>query len=85
MASELKFSHERIKIFYVYIFVPENLKVIATFSVGHDHLHLDEIKSRGIRVGTVGPVSSDTVAEYNIGLAIAVSRRFQEGRKCITR
>ncbi|KAI5719915.1 hypothetical protein M8J76_016594 [Diaphorina citri] len=61
----------------------ENLKVISTFSVGHDHLHLDQIKSRGIRVGTVGPVSSDAVAEFNIGLAIAVSRRFQQGHNCI--
>ncbi|XP_008471235.1 glyoxylate reductase/hydroxypyruvate reductase-like isoform X3 [Diaphorina citri] len=62
----------------------ENLKVITTFSVGYDHLELHEIKARGIRVGSVGHISSDTVAEYNIGLAIAVSRRFQEGRKCIT-
>lgn len=59
--------------------------MIATFSVGFDHLNLDEIKKRGIRVGSVGDCQSDAIAEFNVGLAIAASRQFQQSRQYITR
>ncbi|KAL1465716.1 hypothetical protein WDU94_005259 [Cyamophila willieti] len=62
----------------------KQLKVITSYSVGYDHMDINEIKSRGIRVGTVGDCQSDTVAEFNIGLAIAVSRKFQQGRNYIS-
>lgn len=61
------------------------LKIIATFSVGYDHLHLDEIKKRGIRIGIVGDKKlSEAVAEFNLGLAIAASRQFQQSKNFIT-
>uniref|UniRef100_A0A8D8XBV0 Glyoxylate reductase/hydroxypyruvate reductase n=2 Tax=Cacopsylla melanoneura TaxID=428564 RepID=A0A8D8XBV0_9HEMI len=60
------------------------LKVITTYSVGYDHMDINEIKSRGIRVGSVGDCQSDDVAEFTIGLGIAVSRRFQQGRNYIS-
>uniref|UniRef100_A0A8D8VBY4 Glyoxylate reductase/hydroxypyruvate reductase n=1 Tax=Cacopsylla melanoneura TaxID=428564 RepID=A0A8D8VBY4_9HEMI len=63
----------------------DQLKVIATYSVGYDHMDINEIKSRGIRVGSVGDCQSDDVAEFTIGLAIAVSRRFQQARELMLR
>lgn len=56
----------------------ENFKVIASYSVGTEHLNLEEIKKKGIRVGSVGDVQSDTMAECNVGLAIAAGRRFPQ-------
>uniref|UniRef100_A0A8D8TQ02 Glyoxylate reductase/hydroxypyruvate reductase n=1 Tax=Cacopsylla melanoneura TaxID=428564 RepID=A0A8D8TQ02_9HEMI len=61
------------------------LKVITTYSVGYDHMDINEIKSRGIRVGSVGDCQSDDVAEFTIGLGIAVSRRFQQARALMLR
>lgn len=61
-----------------------SLRVVSTYSVGHEHLDVEEMKKRGIRVGSVGYVQSQTVAEYNIGLAIATSRRFPQNMRFIS-
>ncbi|XP_077389163.1 glyoxylate reductase/hydroxypyruvate reductase [Festucalex cinctus] len=55
-----------------------NLKVISTFSVGYDHLALDEIKKRGIRVGYTPDVLTDATAELTIALLLATARRLPE-------
>ncbi|XP_049610805.1 glyoxylate reductase/hydroxypyruvate reductase isoform X1 [Syngnathus scovelli] len=55
-----------------------NLKVISTFSVGFDHLALDEIKKRGIRVGYTPDVLTDTTAELTVALLLATARRLPE-------
>ncbi|XP_072452879.1 glyoxylate reductase/hydroxypyruvate reductase isoform X1 [Notamacropus eugenii] len=56
-----------------------NLKVISTFSVGVDHLALDEIKKRGIRVGYTPDVLTDATAELGVALLLTTSRRLPEG------
>uniref|UniRef100_A0A673HKC0 Glyoxylate reductase/hydroxypyruvate reductase-like n=1 Tax=Sinocyclocheilus rhinocerous TaxID=307959 RepID=A0A673HKC0_9TELE len=56
-----------------------NLKVISTFSVGFDHLAIDEIKKRGIRVGYTPDVLTDTTAELTVALLLATARRLPEG------
>ncbi|XP_076848604.1 glyoxylate reductase/hydroxypyruvate reductase [Brachyhypopomus gauderio] len=55
-----------------------NLKVISTMSVGFDHLSLDELKKRGIRVGYTPDVLTDAVAELTVALLLATSRRLIE-------
>uniref|UniRef100_A0A2I3G2R3 Glyoxylate reductase/hydroxypyruvate reductase n=1 Tax=Nomascus leucogenys TaxID=61853 RepID=A0A2I3G2R3_NOMLE len=55
-----------------------NLKVISTMSVGFDHLALDEIKKRGIRVGYTPDVLTDTTAELAVSLLLTTCRRLPE-------
>ncbi|RXM36408.1 Glyoxylate reductase/hydroxypyruvate reductase [Acipenser ruthenus] len=51
-----------------------SLKVISTFSVGFDHLAIDEIKQRGIRVGYTPEVLTDATAELTVALLLATAR-----------
>ncbi|XP_037530924.1 glyoxylate reductase/hydroxypyruvate reductase b [Nematolebias whitei] len=55
-----------------------NLKVVSTMSVGYDHLFLQELKKRGIRVGYTPDVLTDAVAELTVALLLATSRRLVE-------
>ncbi|XP_077201670.1 glyoxylate reductase/hydroxypyruvate reductase [Paroedura picta] len=55
-----------------------NLKVISTLSVGYDHLAIDEIKKRGIRVGYTPDILTDTTAELTVALLLATARRLPE-------
>ncbi|KAK7086554.1 hypothetical protein SK128_010527 [Halocaridina rubra] len=55
-----------------------SLKVIGTMSVGYDHLSLDEIKKRGIKVGYTPGVLTDATAELTVALLLATSRRLFE-------
>ncbi|MGH0153251.1 UNVERIFIED_CONTAM: hypothetical protein FKN15_032610 [Acipenser sinensis] len=55
-----------------------SLKVISTFSVGFDHLAIDEIKQRGIRVGYTPEVLTDATAELTVALLLATARRLPE-------
>ena len=59
-----------------------NLKVIATMSVGYDHIDVNECKRRGIKVGNTPGVSTRAVAEFAVTLLLATSRRLMEGEKC---
>lgn len=58
-----------------------NLKVIATMSVGYDHLDLPEIRKRGIRVGYTPDILTDATAELTVGLLLATSRRLLEANQ----
>ncbi|KAG7313954.1 hypothetical protein KOW79_022450 [Hemibagrus wyckioides] len=55
-----------------------NLKVVSTMSVGFDHLSLDQLKKRGIRVGYTPEVLTDAVAELTVALLLSTSRRLIE-------
>ncbi|XP_020497558.1 glyoxylate reductase/hydroxypyruvate reductase b [Labrus bergylta] len=55
-----------------------NLKVLSTMSVGFDHLNLEELKKRGIRVGYTPEVLTDSVAELTVALLLTTSRRLVE-------
>ncbi|XP_028263349.1 glyoxylate reductase/hydroxypyruvate reductase [Parambassis ranga] len=55
-----------------------NLKVVSTMSVGFDHLSLEELKKRGIRVGYTPDVLTDAVAELTVALLLTTSRRLIE-------
>ncbi|KAJ1204642.1 hypothetical protein NDU88_000082 [Pleurodeles waltl] len=55
-----------------------SLKVVSTMSVGYDHLSLDDLKKRGIRVGYTPDVLTEAVAELTVALLLATSRRLIE-------
>ncbi|KAM6939918.1 glyoxylate reductase/hydroxypyruvate reductase [Xenentodon cancila] len=55
-----------------------NLRVLSTMSVGFDHLSLEELKKRGIRVGYTPDVLTDAVAELTVALLLTTSRRLIE-------
>lgn len=56
----------------------ENLKIIATMSVGYDHLDVKEITKRGIKIAYTPDVLTDATAELAISLLLATSRRLME-------
>lgn len=57
-----------------------SLKCLSTMSVGIDYVDVEALKSRKIPLGYTPNVLNDAVADIGIGLAIAASRRFHEGR-----
>lgn len=61
----------------------DNLKVISTMSVGLDHLDLETIKAKNIRVGYNPDVLTDAVADLTVGLLLATSRRLLEGNSAL--
>lgn len=59
------------------------LKVISTIYSTYDNLNVTDIINRGIAVGHVPSVPAEATADLAIGLMIAASRRFYEGRLAI--
>ncbi len=55
-----------------------NLKFIATFSTGFDHIDLEECRKRGIKVSNVPFYGENTVAEHAMALLLCISRRIIE-------
>ncbi|CAG5092196.1 Similar to Grhpr: Glyoxylate reductase/hydroxypyruvate reductase (Mus musculus), partial [Cotesia congregata] len=59
------------------------LKVVATMSVGLDHLDLKSLKERNIKVGYTPDVLTDATAELTVALLLATSRRIIEAEKAL--
>lgn len=84
-AGEQDFSIPIIEIFepiwWIILFktLGDSLKVVSTFSVGLDHLDIEKLKSKKIRIGNAPEVLVPTVAEFAIALLLATSRRIVEG------
>jgi lactate dehydrogenase-like 2-hydroxyacid dehydrogenase len=60
--------------------LPSSVKVIATLSVGFDHIDLAAAHARGIMVTNTPGVVSDATADITILLLLGASRRASEGR-----
>lgn len=58
-----------------------DLKIIATMSVGYDHLEVQEIKKRGIKIAYTPDVLTDATAELTVALLLATSRRLLEANE----
>ncbi|MCD6508898.1 MAG: D-glycerate dehydrogenase [Thermoprotei archaeon] len=63
--------------------VAPNLKVISTYSVGFDHIDIEEATKRGIYVTHTPGVLTEAVADLTWGLILAVARRVVESDKLI--
>jgi lactate dehydrogenase-like 2-hydroxyacid dehydrogenase len=63
--------------------VPDSVKVIATFSVGYEHIDLAAAAARGILIGNTPGVLTDATADIAMLLLLGASRRASEGQAVI--
>ena len=63
--------------------IPAGLRVLATFSVGTDHIDLDAAKARGLAVVNTPDVLSFATAELALTLMLAAARRAGEGERIV--
>jgi lactate dehydrogenase-like 2-hydroxyacid dehydrogenase len=63
--------------------LPESIRVIATFSVGHEHIDLAACKARGIAVGNTPDVLTDATADIALLLLLGAARRAHEGEQLV--
>ncbi|EFN82319.1 Glyoxylate reductase/hydroxypyruvate reductase [Harpegnathos saltator] len=61
------------------------LQVVATMSVGIDHLDLNALKKKDIKIGYTPNVLTDATAELIVALLLATSRRLLEANRAIYR
>lgn len=63
--------------------LPAGLRIIATFSVGHDHIDLAAARARGIVVTNTPEVLSFATAECAFTLMLMAARRAGEGERLV--
>ncbi|NQU61626.1 MAG: D-glycerate dehydrogenase [Rhodospirillales bacterium] len=63
--------------------LPEEVKIIANFSVGYDHVDVEAAKKRGLVVTNTPDVLSDATAELTMMLMIGAARRASEGERLV--
>ncbi|MCC9624393.1 D-glycerate dehydrogenase [Thalassospira sp. MA62] len=61
----------------------ENLRLIANFGTGIDHVDLQTARSRGITVTNTPDVLTEDTADMTMALILSVSRRLAEGERLI--
>ncbi|GBN00291.1 Glyoxylate reductase [Araneus ventricosus] len=62
------------------------LKVVATISIGFEHIDVEECKKRSIQVcNAANPISVSAVAEFTVGLLLSVSRKIIKAAGAIQR
>jgi lactate dehydrogenase-like 2-hydroxyacid dehydrogenase len=63
--------------------LPQSVKVLATFSVGLDHIDVAAAKARGVRVGNTPEAVTVATAEITMLLILGAARRAWEGQKMV--
>jgi lactate dehydrogenase-like 2-hydroxyacid dehydrogenase len=63
--------------------LPADVRIIANFSVGYDHVDVNAARSKGIVVTNTPDVLSDATAELTMMLMIGAARRAGEGEKLV--
>ena len=58
--------------------LPDSVQAIATYSVGHEHIHLDAARERGLAVFNTPDVLTPSVVETAMLLMLGASRRGTE-------
>ncbi len=61
----------------------EQLKMVANFGVGYDHIDIVRGAEKGIIITNTPGVLTEDTAEMTMGLILAVSRRFVEGAEIV--
>lgn len=61
----------------------KQLQIVATMSVGTDHLDLKALKNRNIKVGYTPNILTNATAELIVGLLLTTSRRLLEANKAV--
>jgi lactate dehydrogenase-like 2-hydroxyacid dehydrogenase len=63
--------------------LPDNVKAIANFSVGYDHVDCEAARKKGLIVTNTPDVLSDATAELTIMLMLGAARRASEGERLV--
>ncbi len=63
--------------------LPTSVRIIATFSVGYEHIDLEAAPARGITVTNTPDVLTEATADVAILLLLAAARRAAEGMRLI--
>ncbi|MGX9965786.1 2-hydroxyacid dehydrogenase [Roseomonas sp. F4] len=63
--------------------LPDSVKIVATFSVGTDHIDIAAAKARGITVANTPEVLSFATAETAFTLMLMAARRAGEGERMV--
>ncbi|UKJ75343.1 2-hydroxyacid dehydrogenase [Azospirillum brasilense] len=63
--------------------LPEGVRIVATFSVGTDHIDLNAAKARGLIVTNTPDVLTDATADIALLLMLGAARRASEGERMI--
>jgi lactate dehydrogenase-like 2-hydroxyacid dehydrogenase len=63
--------------------LPDRVKVVATYSVGYDHIDVKAAAARGLTVTTTPEVLTDATADTAILLMLAAARRAGEGERLV--
>ena len=63
--------------------LPASVKMIATFSVGYEHIDVKAARARGIAVSNTPDVLNDATADMAMLLLLAASRRGHEGNAMV--
>lgn len=63
--------------------LPKTVRIIATYSVGYDHVDIAAAQARGIVVTNTPEVLTDATAEVAILLMLAAARRAHEGEQLV--
>ncbi len=63
--------------------LPDSVKILATFSVGHEHIDIAAAKERGLKVTNTPDVLTDATADVTILCLLAAARRASEGDRMV--
>src|SRR5580700_7036290 len=63
--------------------VPASVKVIATYSVGVDHIDLEAAANRKIAIGYTPGINAEATAEIAMLLMLGAARRAYEGQELV--
>lgn len=63
--------------------LPDSVRILATFSVGTDHIDLNAAKARGLVVTNTPDVLTDATADIALLLMLGAARRASEGERMI--
>ena len=63
--------------------LPDSVRMIATFSVGHEHIDLKAAKAKGLPVSNTPDVLTDATADITLLLMLGAARRAYEGERAV--
>lgn len=63
--------------------LPSSVKIVATFSVGLDHIDVEAARARGLRIGNTPEAVTVATAEIAMLLILAAARRATEGQAMV--
>lgn len=63
----------------------ESLKVIATLSIGRDHIAVDDFVGQGIKIISISQANVVSVAEHTWALILAIQKRLIESNSSVKR